>query len=73
MFKNKKFEVKVVDDKPKVMPDVVLMDRKPRFNTEEIQLMKQAAKIIGIVWVTTVVVDAIARVAVANQENHHEE
>lgn len=65
MFKNKKFEVKVVDDKPQLD----ILKPKPRFTEQDIALLKTAAKTIGVVWLAAAVIDAAARVAVANQEN----
>jgi len=74
MFKNKKFEVKVLDDKQNPIPNgAVYVDRKPRISKEDLTLIKDTVKIIGAVWVTTCVIDAIARIGVANQENRQKE
>ena len=63
MFKNKAFQVKMIDDTP---TSVHAEEPKPRFSTEEIQLMKEAGRFTALYFGSKLVIDAALKLYLKN-------
>lgn len=63
MFKNKKFEVKMVEDRPKA-DNIYVMPKQPRLTDKEIELVRDGAKAVGGVVVLLKVLDCTTKILV---------